>query len=111
MRFSGMGYAAVSVLILSGLINSWFLVGSLSGLITTPYGQVLLVKLVLFAGMLGLAMANRFWLVPSLFNNSDESSMSLLKLRQHVTAEQVLGALVLLVVSFLGTMDLAIAPS
>ena len=111
MRFSGMGYIAVSVLILTGLINSWFLVGSFSGLITTAYGQLLLVKLVLFAGMLGLAMANRFWLVPSLIQSANGSTASLLKLRQHVTGEQVLGALVLLIVSILGTMELAMAPS
>ena len=93
-----MGYVAVSVLILTGLVNSWFLVGSISALITTAYGQLLLAKLVLFAGMLGLATANRFWLVLSLIQNTDESSASLLKLRQHVMSEQVLGTMVLLIV-------------
>ena len=110
-RFSGMGYAAVSVLIGTGLVNSWFLVGSFPRLITTAYGQLLLVKLVVFTGMLGLAMANRFWLVPSLIQSADGSAASLLKLRQHVTGEQVLGALVLLIVSILGTMEPAMAPS
>lgn len=45
LRFSGMGYVAVATLIGSGLVNSWFLVGSLSGLLHTPYGQILLGKL------------------------------------------------------------------
>jgi putative copper resistance protein D len=31
MRFSGMGYLAVAALIGSGLVNGWFLIGSLSG--------------------------------------------------------------------------------
>ena len=110
-RFSGMGYVAVSVLIGTGLVNSWFLVGSFPRLITTAYGQLLLVKLVVFTGMLGLAMANRFWLVPSLIQSANGPTASLLKLRQHVTGEQVLGALVLLIVSILGTMEPAIAPS
>src|SRR5262245_30822424 len=65
-RFSGMGYAAVATLIGSGLVNAWVLVGSPARLITTPYGQLLVVKLCLFAGMLALAVQNRFRLVPAL---------------------------------------------
>jgi len=37
-----MGYVAVATLIASGLVNSWFLVGSVSGLLETLYGQILL---------------------------------------------------------------------
>src|SRR3977135_1098770 len=66
LRFSGMGYVAVAALIGSGLVNSWFLIGNIVGLLATPYGQLLIVKLFLFAGMLVLAVSNRFWLVPSL---------------------------------------------
>ncbi len=67
-RFSGVGSGLVAVLVASGLVNSWFLVGPerLSGLWTTPYGQLLSLKLVLFAGMLALAAANRFRLTPAL---------------------------------------------
>jgi copper resistance protein D len=71
MRFSGMGYVAVAVLMASGLVNGWYLVGSLAALMGTSYGQLLLVKLCLFAGMLGLALTNRFWLVPSLGRNAE----------------------------------------
>jgi len=45
LRFSSMGYVAVATLVASGLINSWFLVGSVSSLLTTLYGQILLAKL------------------------------------------------------------------
>jgi putative copper resistance protein D len=45
LRFSGMGYVAVATLIGSGLVNSWFLVGSVSSLLKAPYGQILLGKL------------------------------------------------------------------
>ena len=67
-RFSGVGSGLVAVLVASGLVNSWFLVGPerLSGLWTTPYGQLLSLKLVLFVGMLALAAANRFRLTPAL---------------------------------------------
>jgi putative copper resistance protein D len=71
LRFSGMGYVAVATLIGSGLINSWFLVGSFANLTSTPYGQLLLVKLLLFAGMLTLAALNRFIIVPK-FMKADE---------------------------------------
>jgi copper resistance protein D len=104
MRFSGMGYVAVAVLVASGLINGWHLVGSLNGLVGTSYGQLLLVKLCLFAGMVCLAVTNRFWLVPSL-RRVDEAGRVLARLRRHVVAEWTLGLLVVLIVSALGTME------
>ena len=110
-RFSGMGYIAVAVLLVSGLANSWFLVGSVSRLTTTTYGQLLLLKLCLFIGMLILATVNRFWLVPTLINDDRISSPSIMRLRRNVIGEQVLGALVLLIVSILGTIEPAISRS
>jgi putative copper export protein len=61
-----MGYVAVATLVGTGVINGWFLVGSPSNLIEQPYGPILLLKLLLFTGMLALAAVNRFWLVPAL---------------------------------------------
>ena len=111
MRFSGMGYIAVATLIGSGLINSWFLVGSLENL-GTPYGKLLIVKLLLFAGMLGLAGVNRFLIVPKLIIANDAGSASeLIRLRRHIVGEQALGFLVILIVSVLGMMQPAINPS
>ncbi len=108
MRFSGMGYIAVATLIGSGLINSWFLVGSVSNLLKTPYGQILIGKLALFAAMLALAAANRFWLVPAMSQTVTGSSGSPSpwsgRLRHHVLGEQFLGLTILLAVSVLGTM-------
>ena len=111
MRFSGMGYVAVATLVGSGLVNSWFVVGAFSGLQETAYGQMLVAKLVLFAGMLALAVSNRFWIVPSLAKAAtDGSSAWTARLRNHVLGEQVLGLMVLLIVSVLGTMPPAIRP-
>ena len=108
LRFSGMGYVAVATLIGSGLINSWFLVGSVSSLLETPYGQILLGKLAMFAGMVALAATNRFWLVPSMSkprtDGSGESTAWTGRLRNHVLGEQFLGLMILLAVSVLGTM-------
>jgi putative copper resistance protein D len=66
--FSGIGSGLVAALVATGLINSWFVIGleGLSRLWTSPYGQLLTLKLVLFLAMVGLAAANRFHLTPRL---------------------------------------------
>ena len=110
-RFSGMGYVAVAALVGSGLINSWYLVGSVANLLATPYGQLLLVKLGLFSGMLLLAAANRFWLMPALTRDQSRAPMAEQRLRRHVVAEQTLGVLVITIVSLLGTLEPAIGHS
>ena len=106
-RFAGFGTVAVAVLIASGIVNTWLLVGTASALVSTSYGQLLLVKLVLFGAMLLLAALNRFKLVPDLIasNSSGGSKARLVRLRRHVGAEQAVGLLVVAVVSMLGTME------
>jgi len=108
VRFSGIGYIAVSVLVGSGLINSLFLVGSVANLGGTRYGQLLLLKLLLFGGMLTLAVLNRFRLVPSLQRQKEgalPAESSLRMLRRNVIGEQVLGLTIALVVGWLGTLQ------
>ena len=107
LRFSGMGYIAVGTLIGSGLINSWFLVGSFANL-GTAYGQFLIVKLVLFVAMLGLAGLNRFFIVPRLEKASLQQGPGLMRLRRHILGEQTLGLIIILIVSALGTMQPAV---
>ena len=104
-----MGYVAVAVLLATGLVNTWLLVGSATSLTTTTYGWLLILKLCLFVGMLILAAVNRFWLVPTLINDKRDSSPSIMRLRRNVLVEQVFGALVLLIVSILGTIEPAIS--
>jgi putative copper resistance protein D len=111
LRFSGMGYVAVATLIGSGLLNGWFLIGNVSGLFATSYGQLLVAKLFLFAGMLALAVSNRFWIVPSLtkaLTDPNASTAWTARLRYHVLGEQFLGFMILVVVSVLGTMQPAV---
>lgn len=107
-RFSGMGYVAVAALVGSGLINSWYLVGSVSNLLATAYGQLLLVKLGLFSCMLMLAAANRFWLMPALARDPSPDHIAAQRLRRHVIAEQALGVFVITIVSLLGTLEPAV---
>ena len=112
-RFSGMAYLAVAALVASGLINGWLLVGSLSALIGTTYGELLLLKLGLFGLMLCLAASNRFWLVPALANAAtiSQSDLALSRLRRNILAEQILGVLVVGIVNLLGTLSPAIQGS
>src|SRR5262249_9591200 len=109
-RFSGMAYLAVAALVASGSINGWLLIGSLSALIGTAYGELLLLKLGLLVLMLCLAAANRFWLVPALAKapTASESDLVLARLRRHILAEQILGILIVGIVSLLGTLSPAI---
>ena len=65
-RFSNLAIGAVTVLIVSGIGNSWTLVGSVPALFGTRYGALLLAKLLLFALMLSFAAANRLQLSPRL---------------------------------------------
>lgn len=107
VRFHTVGTLAVVALLLSGLVNSAFLVGEVGALLTTPYGRLLLVKLALFAVMVGLAADNRLRLVPRL-NAALAAGAApdrwLAGLRAHIRAEFLLGMGVLLAVAALGVM-------
>jgi putative copper resistance protein D len=103
-HFSQMGYVAVALVALTGLVNSVFLVGSFKVLVATPYGRLLIVKLVLFAAMVGLALLNRFRLAPQL-RDPATAPVPLRALYRSVAAEQALGLAVLAVVAILGTWE------
>jgi copper resistance protein D len=106
-RFSDLSFIAVILIILSGLVNSWFLVGRVDSLVATPYGQVLIAKLALFCAMLGSGAFNRLVLLPRL-TSEVYRQQPLAKLFQVVIVEQMLGFLVLGIVSILGIMPPAI---
>jgi putative copper resistance protein D len=110
LRFSKMGYIAVAVLVVSGLINSWFLVGSFTNLVTTTYGQLLLLKLLLFAVMVSFAGLHRFFVVPALlYSAATGAKLGLRRLLINVVAEQSLGLAIILIVSLLGITEPAAA--
>ena len=104
-QFSGMGYFAVAVLLLTGLLKAWLLVASPHGLVSTPYGWTLLVKLALFAAMGGLALLNRFWIAPALAARPTDPALWLGRLQRQVLAELGLGLLVLAAVGLMGALE------
>ena len=100
--FSGVGSAVVAVLIATGLINLLPLVvwAPWPQLTTSPWGWLLLVKLVLFAGLLGLAAANRFVLTPSLRAAPHDPAA----LRRSLALETGLAFAIAALVAVLGTL-------
>jgi copper transport protein len=65
-RFSRVAMPVVAAIALTGLGLAVVQLGSVRALIATSYGLILSVKLVLVAGLLGLATLNRFRLTPKL---------------------------------------------
>jgi len=100
-RFSILGLVCVGVILATGSINSWFLVGSVPALIGTDYGQLLLVKIALFLVIVAVAAVNRLRLTPLV---RDGSRKGLLALRRNAVIETVLGAAIIAIVAVLGTL-------
>lgn len=65
-RFGTIASIAVPILFIAGGTMTWTLVGSPNAMITTSYGQALLIKLVVAAALLALAAANKLRFVPRL---------------------------------------------
>jgi len=71
-RFSLLAIVSVAVLLVTGLYQSWVQVGTLKTLFSTDYGRVLLVKLALFLGMVGLGALNLLSTKPKLLRATQQ---------------------------------------
>ena len=109
-RFSTMGVAIVVVVLATGIVDGWILVGSWQALIATFYGQLLVLKIALFAVMLLIAAANRFWLMPRLaLRPGSEPQLEVLRrLARNSMIEIVLALMIFAIVGMLGTLHPAI---
>lgn len=109
VRFSRVGMAAVGTLIVTGLFNTWVLVGDVPRLIGTEYGQLLLLKVALFLAMLTVAAVNRARLTPRLVDaaelESQDYDRALRQLHRNCLIEAGLGFAVLVIVGALGTIS------
>src|SRR5580704_3439649 len=95
-RFSSMAMVAVTLVVASGIANAGFRVaGSFGKLFGSAYGDVLLKKLAVVAGMLAVACFNRFIATPRLRAASSKGMRQITWLRYSVAFDVVLGALVL----------------
>lgn len=106
--FAKIGSIVVGLLVLSGLINSWVLVGpaKLASLFTSLYGLLLITKLLLFGTMLALAAANRFFLTPALATaiEGGEPLSAIQVLRRSLVVESGCAIIVLALVAWLGLL-------
>ena len=104
VRYSRLGIVAVWLLLLTGIINTIFLVSPAS-LVRTAYGWVLIAKICLFLCMVTLALINRRLLLPNLLASSGANEQnSAAALWRVVGAEQALGFLIVILVSILGML-------
>jgi len=107
LRFSTLGITCVATLIVTGLVNTWFLSGTIPALVGTRYGQLLLVKIALFCGMVAIANVNRSRLVPCLADVPSGPalrSQAVQQLGRNASIEVSLGILVLAIVAIIGTL-------
>lgn len=110
VRFSAIGLAVLAVLVGSGLVNSWYLIGwaGIGRVPATLYGQLLLAKLALFTIMLALAAANRWRHTPQLelaLKGSGAGGATVHSVMISVVTETALALTVLALVSWLGTLS------
>lgn len=107
--FASLGTLAVSLLVATGLVNSWFLVGTarVGDLGSNLYGQLLIAKFILFGLMVALAASNRFRLTPALgtaVQTGMPSAAAICGLRRSLLLETGLGMALLAVVAVMGTL-------
>jgi putative copper resistance protein D len=108
-RFSILGIVSVGTLLVTGIVNTYYLAGSVPALLHTDYGRLLLIKIALFLAMVAIATVNRFQLTPQLLQlNIAASRDALRQLRRNAAIEALAGATVIAIVAALGTMPPAI---
>jgi copper resistance protein D len=101
MSFSFWGQFIVAAIILTGVVNIAMTSGRPPIPPTTPYRALLVVKLVIVAVMIALAVFNRFVLTPQL----KSSPTALATLRSTSVAEMALGWVVVALVSVFALLD------
>ena len=108
-RFSSVALVSVGVIGLTGLYNLLLEVGSLSALFSTAYGQILLVKLSIFAPMIAFGAINQFALYDHIVAANAKSrrtgerraGRSFNRFKLSIRSEISLGIILLLVVGIL----------
>ncbi|MFC0203280.1 copper resistance protein CopD [Sphingobium sp. GW456-12-10-14-TSB1] len=107
--FAMVGTLVVGLLILTGAVNGAILVGpgNVLSLGKTTYGLLLIVKLTLFAAMLGLAALNRYRVTPALglAIAQGDARRAMAILRKSLLAEGGLAIVILGLVAWLGTLS------
>ena len=99
-RFSLVAGLSVVALTVTGLYSAWAQVTVLPALVV-PYGQTLVIKTALVAILLVFGATNLLWLTPAIRANRKAASL----LRRTVTAEAIIGVLVILATAYLTSLE------
>jgi putative copper resistance protein D len=102
LRFSTLGILSVGTLLATGIVNGWYLVGSITALTGTAYGRLLLIKIALFLAMVAIAAVNRLHLTPRL-SGDETAAVTLRPLRRNAAIETLFGVFVVVIVAVMGT--------
>ncbi|WP_316015735.1 CopD family protein [Roseobacter sp. HKCCA0434] len=100
-RFGVIASGTVALLIGVGTVFAWLMSGSVSALLYTAYGRILLAKVAVVACLLGLAALNKLRLVPALARNEPAASIAL---KRSIRLETVAVALILIATATLTTV-------
>ena len=104
-RYSVLALTSVTALLLGGLVNTWFLAGTVPALVGTLYGRLLLAKIGLFVVMLLAAAANLLRLTPRLANSSGANQkQTLAQLQRSAVIETALGIGIIAIVGVIGIL-------
>lgn len=104
LRFSWIALASVTVLVVTGLYQTWTHVQSSNVLFGSSYGKVLLLKVSVFLGMVSLGALNFLSTRPGLLRaaqSNGEVPLLERKALSRVGAESLLGLIVLCITGFL----------
>jgi putative copper resistance protein D len=95
-RFSGLGHVAVALVVATGIVNAALILGLRPPTLASPYQRLLAAKTAIVAGMIGVALYNRYALTPRIRRGSPAALDALCRA---TLAEIALGLVVLALVS------------
>ena len=101
-RFSSAGHIAVSLVVITGIVDTALILGHLPDDLASPYQLLLDAKIVLVIAMASLAVINRYVFVPRLRRQPE---CAVVNIRYGTFAELALGAGVFALVAIFGLMD------
>ena len=103
-RFGDHARYMLAVLVVAGGLMLWQLLSSPMELLQTAYGLSLKAKFVLVVGLMLVAAANRFTLVPALAKGDTDAQPALRKLSSSIRLEMALAVIILLITAYLSTL-------
>jgi putative copper resistance protein D len=104
-NFSALGIVAVLTLLVTGVANTVFQVGSVEALVKSGYGQLVCAKIALFAAIILIASYNRLRLVPRIeASDARDGASHLARLYRNALLEMLLGGAIIALVGLLGNM-------